>query len=95
MVVRLTTNKIRNGVGVEEKTFITSQKELAEAIGRTQEHFSAWKNRRANPSEELISEVKRITGIPSMILVSGSKSVLSRKLKEFFTDQRTRKMMNM
>jgi len=80
---------------VKEETFITSQKELAQAVGVTQEHLSAWKNRKANPSEELIQEIKLITGISAVTLVAGSRATLSKKLKDFFVAQRTKKMMNM
>jgi len=80
---------------VAKKIFITNQRELAEAVNRSQEHLSAWKNRKTKPSEEMIQAIKKITGISSVMLVAGDKRSLAKQLREFFEGQRKSKMINM
>jgi len=86
---------IEIGVSVAKKNFITTQWELAAAVDRSQEHLSAWKNRKVNPSEDMVQRLAKITEIPVVVLVAGSKKVLDKKLKDFFAVQKKMKMMNL
>lgn len=78
---------------MDSQEFITNQKKLARAVGKTPEHLSAFKNRKAGYSEKFIEDLHKITGIRTYILMKGSKKQLDNEFKNFFTLQRTIKAL--
>jgi len=78
---------------VDDKKFITTQTDLAVAVGVAPEHLSAIKNRRYSPSEDLVQNLARITGIrPYTILVASTKQ-LDGHFKKFFEVEKARRLV--
>lgn len=72
--------------------FITSQRVLASVVGCAPEHLSAFKNRRYGGSYELALSLRKATGIPVKLWMTGDVAILNKKLEKFFVKEKLRKI---
>ena len=62
-----------------------TQKELAQRVGITRQHFSQIKARSRLPSRKLAVRLEKITGIKRMIWLYGTTDEIREQLEHFFS----------
>jgi len=75
--------------------FITTQKSLAVLVKRSDGHLSRVFNKQETPSIELAQELSKITGIPALLLITGKKTAIQKKLKKFFELQKAMRLLSL
>ena len=81
-------------VSMNKQIFIINQRELARAVGKTPEHLSAFKNRKVGFSENLITDLHRVTKISTYELIMSKPKKLDKLFKDFFKKQLTKKIIS-
>lgn len=74
------------------KKIITTQKELAEAVGCTPTHLSNIKAKKKAASGDLYIRLGKIMGVDPIVLATGQKRTIHRTFREYFHAQKLRKI---